>query len=164
MTTPVNILGFSFSLPAPYTEGHRCTLAEADVLNRSLARSLAKGLHRIISTKPDSTERIEIERSARAFITEFINGFANGHEALRAIEIEARRIALSALEAQLYKQGKKLSDLAKAEVEEHIVALVATSGVRDEAARRVNALQHVARSARSDLDAVLLVERETESA
>jgi hypothetical protein len=156
------ILGLPVALPPAYTSGHVCTQAEADVLNALRTRGLAKGLHRVILGEcvsrghqnvrgMDGPTRDEVTRCAQAFCTSHVEGFAQGHERLRAIEGEAKRIAQLMIEEQLYAQGKTLRDAPKGETDAMIAYYAASAKVRDEAARRIDDVQRLARSAHDDL-------------
>jgi hypothetical protein len=165
----VNILGFSTLLPQPYSAGHVVTQAEADALNRLLVRGLSKALHRVLldALAPHGArvmgqvgDAVRDATAARAavFISEYVEGFANGHDRLRAIDVEARRIAALAVETDLYRQGRALREVPAVELDAMVSALAASPRVREEAQRRVDDLAQIARSAHADLAAQSLFE------
>jgi hypothetical protein len=149
--TKLIILGLEVSTPEPYAAGHVCTLAEAAALNAALTRGLAKGIHRRLRERYNEEAREAPSESDRnciaAFIPEFLKGFSQGHERLRVIEAESRRIARGHVEAQLYRHGRKLSELAKGEQEDLIAREAATAVVLAEATRRIDTLRSIGSSA-----------------
>jgi hypothetical protein len=153
--TKLIILGLEVSTPEPYAAGHVCTLAEAAALNAALTRGLAKGIHRRLRERYDAEGRETPSEADRAeiakFFPDFLRGFAEGHERLRVIEAESRRIARGHIEAQLYRHGRKLSELAKGEQEELIAREAATAAVLAEATRRIDTLRSIGSAALEDL-------------
>lgn len=151
------IQGISFALPTPYVEGHRCTLAEADILNKALTHALARGLYRTVREARESLhvrgdeglsqeqERV-VRRRAEEYIAAYTVGFAQGHEYIRAVEIEAKRIAERIVESRLYAKGSSLRDIARVELEAMINDLAQSGAVREEAEKRVSDIQRVARA------------------
>ena len=127
------ILGQELFTPEPYSPGHICTEAEASVLNTALTRGLAKGLYRELSEGRGET--------LAAYIASYLRGFSQGHERLRVIEAEARRIGRAKVEAALYRQGKKLASLAASEVTLLVAREAERAEVLAEATRRIDALR-----------------------
>lgn len=112
------------------------------MLNAALTRGLAKLAYReLASAQEVGRERAEgeLERS----IEGYRKGFAEGHERLRAIEAEARRLARDRIEAALYRYGKALKDLAAGEQQELIAREAETSSVLAEATRRIDTLRAI---------------------
>jgi len=138
------ILGRELITPEPYSAGHACTPAEAATLNAALTRGLAKACYREISERGEQAD-------LQACVASYLKGFSQGHERLRAIEAEARRIGRARVEAALYRQGKKLASLAASEIS----ALVAREAEREEvlleATRRIDALRAVQREGLEEL-------------
>ena len=112
----INILGFKFALSAPYVSGHVCTAAEAQALNKMLVRGTSKGLHKVLTGELDKVKkrslpldgetRALIARAGEEHISEFREGFAQGHDVVRATKVESARIARQLLEAQLNHEGR----------------------------------------------------------
>jgi hypothetical protein len=161
-----HILGFSFDLPAPYTAGHVCTLAEAEALNRLLVRGLAKGLHKVLDTRntahelsgggPLSADEVAASQEAGLeYISEFVLGFALGHDVARAIRLECDRPAKQLLEVQLNRQGKTLKDLPADELRSTLTDLARSEKVLTEANRRVSVTQEIAQKAQAELQEAL---------
>lgn len=161
-TSPVRILGFSYELPQPYSQGHVCSAAEAAALNRVLTRGISKGLYKVLlaginptghseASKLSEEQRSAISAMGAEFIEDHCLGFSMGHEVQRSIRVEAERIARGLLETQLYKQGKSLKDLAEADRAEQISQLASTERVRTEAERRVKVTQEIAERAHGEL-------------
>ncbi len=138
----LQILGLSLSTPEPYTKGHVCTAAEAAALNAVLTRGLAKALHREIAEARDAGQEPASVETA-SLITSFLQGFAEGHERLAAIQSEARRIGRARAEAAVYRTGKRLEQLAKGEQEELIVREAGKSEVLAEATRRIDLMRSI---------------------
>lgn len=144
----LHILNHEILTPEPYSAGHCCSPAEASVLNAALTRGLAKGAYRLLS---DARERGELVTAGAidTFVESFLKGFTEGHERLRAIETEARRIARARLEAALYRSGRKLSELAEGEQREAIQREAEKEEVLAEARRRIDALRALGSEAAS---------------
>ncbi len=160
------ILGFEFQLPANYAQGHICTPAEAEALNRLLVRGLAKGLHKVLSTKheghelsgggPLSQDEIaEFQEAGLEYIAEFTLGFALGHDVARAIRLECDRLAKQTLEVQLNRAGKSLKDLPGEELRTLLNDLAKSEKVVNEANRRVSVTQEIALKAQAELQEAL---------
>jgi hypothetical protein len=163
----LTILGLPVDLPPAYASGHVCTQAEADALTALRTRGLAKGLHRVVLNECvsrgysdvwgfvrgtlDGPTLSEISAVASAFCASYVEGFVQGHERLRAIAGEARRIAQLMIEEQLYAQGRSLHDVPKGELDANVARYAASANVRAEAARRIDDVQRLARSAHDDL-------------
>ena len=131
----LSILGTTLTTPEPYASGHCCTAAEAAVLNAALTRGIAKMLHRELTA--------DLAADTSKAISEYLKGFSAGHERLRAIQAEARRIARGHIEAQLYRHGKKLEELAAGEREELVATEAARAEVFAEATRRIDTLRSI---------------------
>ena len=108
------------------------------MLNAALTRGLAKGLYRVLQETTDPDER---PGRVTAFIQEYLRGFSEGHERLRVIENEARRIGRARVEAALYRSGKRLSELAGGEVTALIAREAEKPEVLAEATRRIDTLR-----------------------
>ena len=145
MTSKVSILGTSALVPHPYRAGSVVlTQNEADTLNRAFVHSASKGLHRLLSSSSGKSED-ELRSLAEKFLAEHVNEFHEGPERLRAIENEARRISLLAIESSEYRAGRTVKEMAKEELETRLVALSVSGEIREEATRRVDAFRSLAR-------------------
>ena len=162
----ISILGFDLALDDRYRAGQSITASEAGILNRSLARGIGKGLHRVlagaikvrggkVAGELDDLGREECRSLAREFIEQHSLGFSQGFEKLRAIEVEARRIALGALESGLYRQGKRLTDISEGEREGKLDELILSPAIRKEAEKRVESTTRIANMAHEELLASL---------
>ena len=156
------ILGFEFQLPANYAQGHTCTPAEAEALNRLLVRGLAKGLHKVIDhhlgqydEEPDADQRAAITENGLEYIEEFALGFSLGHDVARAIRLECDRLAKQTLEVQLNRAGKSLKDLPGEELRTLLNDLAKSEKVVNEANRRVSVTQEIALKAQAELQEAL---------
>lgn len=157
----VIILGFSFSFPAPYHEGHVCTVAEAETLNRVMLRGGSKGLHKaIVAERERGGIEADVLKVGRDYISDYAITFSQGYERLRAIEVEAKRIAESAISERLYAQGKTPGDIGKAAYESLVIDLSTSEAVRNEASKRVDAVRKIAQDVHSDLSRALIDEED----
>jgi hypothetical protein len=134
----LKILGRELLTPEPYASGHVCSAAEAATLNAALTRGLAKGLYRELSENGEASKE-----QLKSFIQGYLRGFSEGHERLRAIEAEARRLGRARVEAALYRSGRKLADLAKGEQELAISREAEKSELLAEATRRIDTLRAI---------------------
>jgi len=163
----ISILGISLDVETPYVGGHICTPAEAAALNRLLVRGTAKGLHKAIREACNARGydnanepmpqgmREQVESVARDYAREYAQGFSEGHERLRAIEVEARRIGLASLASSLYQHGRKIEDIEVSEREAKVNELSLNSSIRREAERRVDDTARLANAAHEELLAAL---------
>jgi hypothetical protein len=162
LVAKINILGFSVEVPTTYSAGHVCTASEAETLNRILTRTAAKGLYktlsaglasRLVGADEDLTQamRAELIELANGYVERFTLGFSQGHERLAAVEVEARRIATSVLEAALYRRGQKLADLHEHEREDKVRELMLSENVRREAETRIDGARALAGAAHEEL-------------
>jgi hypothetical protein len=152
----IHILGFGFDITPRYVAGHTCTHNEAQMLNRALVKGISKGMFKVLTGHGDMTalnedQRAELRERGLAYIAEFTEGFALGHERTRAIRIESERIARQLLEAQQNARGATTKDLPDAELAARLAELVSSEKVRAEAERRVQVTLEIAQSAHADL-------------
>jgi hypothetical protein len=151
----ITVLGYSFNITKQYSAGHVCTESEAQALQRYFNRHLAKGVHKVISEMISAQASAEdILARGRAFVSQFTQGFTQGHERLRAINSEARRIALQAIETNMYKRGLSLKSLSPPELEDMVVQLSSEDSIRKVAEERVRQVQTIAMTAHDDLFSV----------
>ena len=157
-TTQICILGLDFTLITPYCAGHTCTQNEAQTLNRALTKGISKGMFKVLTATrsalglgdaPD--QRATLHEAGLAYISEFTEGFALGHERTRAIRIECERIAKQLLEAQQNAKGASARDLPESELAARLSELAKSEKVRSEAERRVQVTLEIAQSAHQDL-------------
>ena len=161
ISTQIRILGFDFELTHPYAAGHQCTHNEAQTLNRALTKGISKGMFKVLSNRAglgisdsdplNEDHRAVLHERGLAYIAEFTEGFALGHERTRAIRIECERIAKQLLEAQQNARGASARDLPESELATRLSELVASEKVRSEAERRVQVTLEIAQSAHADL-------------
>lgn len=161
-TTNVSILGTTLSIAHPYAPGHVCSAAEADALNRLLVKGISKGLFKVLTNArsglglahgetADADQQSELITRAEAYVLEFAEGFAQGHERLRSIRLECDRIARQLLDTQLNREGRTARELSADEQHSRLSELAQSEKVRTEAERRVNVTQEIAQRAHGDL-------------
>jgi len=160
-TTQIRILGFDFELTHPYAVGHQCTQNEAQTLNRALVKGISKGMFKVLTaaqtvmgvtgSTANEDQRANLREQGLAYIAEFSEGFALGHERTRAIRIECERIAKQLLEAQQNARGQSSRDLPESELATRLAELASSEKVRSEAERRVQVTLEIAQSAHADL-------------
>ena len=161
--TSIRILGFDFTLASPYAAGHTCSHNEAQTLNRALVKGISKGMFKVLTAARgalgltasyptlDVDQRAAMYEAGLAYIAEFTEGFALGHERTRAIRIECERIARQLLEAQCNAKGASARDLPETELVARLSELASSEKVRGEAERRVQVTLEIAQSAHADL-------------
>jgi len=161
-TTQIRILGFDFELTHPYATGHQCTQNEAQTLNRALTKGISKGMFKVLTATRTqmglhadaplgADQAAAMHEAGLAYISEFSEGFALGHERTRAIRIECERIARQLLEAQCNAKGTSARDLPETELVARLSELASSEKVRGEAERRVQVTLEIAQSAHADL-------------
>jgi hypothetical protein len=148
----ITVLGFVFQITQIYRAGHTCTESEAQALQRYFNRHLAKGVHKVISGMVSAQKSAgDVQARGDGFVSQFTQGFTHGHERLRAINSEARRIAMQAIETNMYKRGLSLKSLSPPELEDMVMELAGQAGIRAVAEERVRQVQHIAMTAHEDL-------------
>jgi hypothetical protein len=138
----ITVHGISFSIPCEYRAGHVLSEWEASTLQRVFMRNLSKSLFKVTSTVRED----ERESVGRAHVSEFVEGFQGGHDRMRAIRSEARRIALGAIEQRQYRRGQALRDLGALELEDMVSQLANSESIKREAMQRVDSVQRIAQS------------------
>jgi hypothetical protein len=147
----ITILGFTFPITQRYDAGHVCSESEAQALQRYFNRHLAKGIHKAIADMVGVDSNSEIQSRGEQFSSQFAIGFTQGHERIRAINAEARSMALQAIETRMYKRGQNVKSLTQFELEDMVTKLSAQEGIQKIAEERVDYIQRIARSAHDDL-------------
>lgn len=151
MPTVTTTIG-EIEVTLPYAQGHVCSQAEADTLNQLFLRSATKGVQRIVHEGiVGPWKHSEVQFAVSKFLQRHALGFREGHERLRAIEGEAKRLATLAYETELYKQGRRLRDVAKGEVDIAVAEIAAREDIITQARARIDAVQAVAREAHGAL-------------
>ncbi len=116
-TQTVTIQSESFTISAPYVEGHVLTPIEARVLNQTRCENICNSQRKTIkASKEEGTFDLKAARKAVADY-DAVYSFATGGPAVRRtldpIQKEARAIARNLLSTKLREQGKKMKDQDK---------------------------------------------------
>ncbi len=119
-TQTVTIQSESFTISAPYMEGHTLTAVEARVLNQTRCENVCNNQRKAIKeAKEDGTFDL---KAAKKSVADYdaAYSFATGGPAVRRtldpIQKEARAIARSLIASKLKDQGKKMKDQDKAKL------------------------------------------------
>lgn len=138
----ITINNRTFPIARPYTEGHRCTAAEAEVLNRQFHSNIRKNFSRIMDSMVvnDST-MLQVRKAFDAYVDSYSFGGAS------PIDIEARVLAEAIVRHRIKASGGVLGDYNKTELARHVSALL-NSPLRDDiyiqAEARTKAIQAAA--------------------
>lgn len=116
-TQTVTIQSESFTISAPYEEGHTLTAVEAKVLNQTRSENVCNNQRKAIkAAKEEGTFDLKASRKSVADYDAKYS-FATGGPAVRRtldpIQKEARAIARNILSTKLREQGKKMKDQDK---------------------------------------------------
>lgn len=171
---PINIKvqGLIFSYSPKYFEGHVLSKEEAAVLNQTFGENLRNNFAPRIR---EALEKIAEEAKAtggeaRALTEEEKSAFAAdfaaysqsytfksprvGSGPVDPVEREAHKIAVAIVKAKLAEKNIKLGSLPEGKMEEYVKGLLAKRPeIRDEAQRRVDALQNASGDILDDLGA-----------
>ena len=119
-TQTVTIQSESFTISAPYAEGHTLTVVEAKVLNQTRCENVCNNQRKLIKeAKEEGTFDL---KAARKSVADYdaAYSFATGGPAVRRtldpIQKEARAIARNLISAKLKDAGKKMKDQDKAKL------------------------------------------------
>ena len=131
----ITIKGENFTVPAPYSEGHTLTEAEANVLNQTLAENLRNNFAGVVTSAKEEAEKNGTELDLGAlqgqleeYITEYEFGARRSSgPALNQTDKIAISMAREQVKKALVNAGKNVKDysaeqiteLAKAAVEKH---------------------------------------------
>lgn len=119
MNEEITINGFRFLVPSPYSEGHPCTGAEAQILNRKLHSNLRSNFAKIMDSLVVEGKSVESfnHELARRFSEYCATYSLNGGD---PIEAEAEAIALAMIKSRLRKVGRKIGDIDAGEISRQI--------------------------------------------
>lgn len=154
--TEVLIQDIIFLAPAPYAEGHVCTLIEASVLNQCLAENLRNNFTKVVKQAKEkageaplsTTVLNELQDKFADYSSRYTFQFKAGPKApIDPIGREAAKIALALLKEGLQGKGMKITDLPDGRREELIAQLANKETVIKEAKRRIDATRAVAAEA-----------------
>lgn len=130
----------TFSLPAPFNEGHVCTNAEASVLNQTLAENVRNNMAKKIKDAKEANtfNQNEMQAEVDLYIEEYEFGVRRGRGPLDPIEREALNIAKDTVKDALRKNGYKLADVDTDDINRLAEQVVADNPeITKEAERRV---------------------------
>lgn len=158
---PIKVQGMIFSYPPKYFEGHVLSAEEAAVLNQTFGENLRNNFASRIraemekieeaATAAGETPRAFTQEEQDAFAADFTTYAATytfksprvGAGPIDPVEREAHKIATALVKAKLSERNIKPSSLPEGKMEEYVKgALAKRPEIRDEARRRVEALQN----------------------
>ncbi len=155
---PLIVSGLEFDLPTTYSEGHKCTAAEAtelEALRRSrIASNFTKQIEKELSANggghgtdlPDFV-KLRLGHEFATYSREYVLGAKSSDPIVR----EAQRLAGDLAAEELRKRGKKRSDVDDATWKAAVARLAASPAVLAEARTRVEASRKILSEA-LDLD------------
>lgn len=108
----ITIQGQKFTVPAPYTEGHTLTAAEADALNQLVAENMRGRMAFRIRKARETGEALPSQDDLDAFIMEYEFGQRRSTTApIDPVEKEARAVARTKVKEALRRKGVSLKDV-----------------------------------------------------
>lgn len=145
-TTPITVMGVSFTAPAPYTEGHVCSGREAHVLNVELAENLrnnfSKRVKAVKEANPQGIPAPQLTALRKEFETYALQyRFGEGRVSRGGdpIQHQALIIARGAVKAHWAKKGLTLDESTQARFDSDVARVAQLDNVVAEAQRRVDA-------------------------
>lgn len=139
-TSDFVIQGHTFKIPAPFTEGHVCSGAEASVLNQTLAENCRNNLAaRVKKAVDDGTfDAAGMQADIDEYVEEYEFGARRGRGPTDPVEREALIIAKEEVKKALRRGGYKLADIDASDITRLAEQVVEENpDVRKEAERRV---------------------------
>lgn len=118
----VTIQGYDFKIPCPYAEGMTLTIAQAGVLNQTLAENVRNAwADRIKKLKETATDDSPLDQKAvqgqiEEFLEDYEFGVRRGRAPADPVEREKMVIARDIVKAALRKQDFKISEIPADEI------------------------------------------------
>ena len=143
------IQGVTYSVAAPYAEGHSCSVNEAGVLNQSLRENtrnnLATQLQKAVDDGASPEDRQKI-------VDEYVSGYefgqrrgGGGGRTMDPVQKEAMSIARGLVRAAIKKKGMNLKDVSGKRITELAAeAIKSNPSITDQAQQRVDLLKQTA--------------------
>jgi hypothetical protein len=161
MNKEISIHEQTFSVSAPYAEGHVITALEAKALNQTRAENIANNFRKRIKAaldnaevepKPEGYETLDAVRAALTkYDTEYTFSMPSSREPVDPVEREAVKLAKESIRAALAADGRKMKDVDEEKLEAAIQKLSEREDIVAEAKRRVKASKKSAENTLADL-------------
>lgn len=156
----VTIQGIEFTAPAPYSEGHVLTVAEAATLNQTLGENLRNNFAKRVKDAKDKAAGGALPDDVIASLKGEFESYSNEYEfagkrsprvTADPVTREARKIAKSLVVEALKARNMDIKTLADGKMDELISTLLEKKpDIRAEAQRRIDAAKAVAANALGD--------------
>lgn len=135
------IQGQTFNIPRPFSEAHVCTVAEAGVLNQTLAENIRNSFNLKVKEHVDA-ETLDVNKM-QADIDEYLEqyefGVRRGRGPVDPVERETLNMAKDIVRAALREKGYKIADIDTEEITRLAEDVITQNpDVAKEAKRRVN--------------------------
>lgn len=154
--TEVIIQEIIFLAPAPFAEGHVCSLIESSVLNQCLAENLRNNFTKVVKQAKEqageralSAEELSTLHAKFAdYASRYTFQFKAGPKApIDPIGRESAKIALVLVKEGLQRKGISIKDLPDGKLDEYVAKVANQESVIKEAKRRIDATRAVAAEA-----------------
>lgn len=150
-TQNLTVQGISFSIPAPFREGHTLTATEAQALNGVYAENLRNNFAKTIKkAKKDHGDTLpeEVQNELRSNLLKYAESYQfHGRRSTRSLDpvtSEAQKIARKKIVEQAKAKNFDLKTLPEGRMSEMVAQLIEKNpAIREEAERRVNAVKEV---------------------
>ena len=121
----ITISGYAFTVPSPFAEGHVCTEAEAQVLNRAMHANLRRNFARRVEevarrAPPMSAEIAELQAELDSLASSYRFGGPDPSE------FEALVIAEQIVRQALRNNKKNITDFSREQLTDQAKALLAS--------------------------------------
>jgi hypothetical protein len=140
----IKIQGFTFTVPAPYAEGHVISEAEAYALNQTYAENLRNNFAKSVKDAQEAGGEVDTA-TLQEQLTEYAAGYtfqmrrSRGTTIVDPVMREAEKIARQMVIEGLQKRSIKLKDLQDGVLEGFIAKLLDKNPeIKEEAQRRVS--------------------------
>lgn len=157
----ISIYDQTFSVRAPYQEGHVISAIEAKVLNQTRAENVGNNFRKRVKAAIDGTplkegEAVptlaEIAAALAAYDVEYTFAMPSiGREPIDPLDRECLKIAKQVVKDAIAAQGKKLKDYTEEQLEAAYDKAAQKDDIVKEAKRRLNAQKKNAENALADL-------------
>jgi hypothetical protein len=153
-TQPIMIAGLGpFQAPAPYTQGHVCTEAEARALNSALADNLRAnfGKHAKAAIEAHQGDQDDLTTRLRAEFASYAASYSLNGSARDPVARLAARLARDIVDEGLRKRKLDPRTIPPEQIASLVEKVASSESVLGEARRRVAARQDIATDVFDDL-------------
>jgi hypothetical protein len=139
-TQEIVVNGKTFSVIAPYTEGHVLTPQEAEAFNNLRKENVRNNINALMKRTADEEHRVLTQEDVTKYDLEYSFGSRSRRAAFTdPVTREEQKLTKAAVQRALMKKGFKLKDIPEETLDAHVKTVMAAGRYRAEAERIVQA-------------------------